>query len=176
MKESLFALIVFTLIVAGCGGGGNSGDGPNEDYIEITSVEPDTVTEGEEVSFVINFDFRLASESAGLIYAGYNDDSLNPHSYTVQPKLFLTEPMTGSESITISATPVLHELPESYNVYLNISPNDHDTPWTPLVSDKWQITVNQATNSLSYQKNENGDFANSSSIKCNYDECISENE
>jgi hypothetical protein len=176
MKESLFTLIVFALIVVGCGGGGNSGDGPDEDYIEITSVQPETVTEGEETSFVIEYDFSLATEGKGMIYAGFNDDSSTPQTYYVQGVLYIPERMTGSESITISTTPILHELPETFNVHLNVSPDDHDEPWTPLASDTWQITVDQSRSSLSYQKIENGDLVNSKSIKCNYEECIDENE
>lgn len=176
MKHLLMSMLIFGLIVAGCGGNNSSGEESNEDYIVITSVEPENVNEGEDTAFIVTFDYCLASERSGSVLIGFNDDIEEPNSYPVEDVMVLDEPVTGSVSIPITAIPVYHEPPDSYNVYINISPADHGSSWSPLANDIWTITVNQAASSLSINKVENSLYENAESVKCNHEECIDQND
>lgn len=175
MKRSLLSLLICVLVVTGCGDSGGSG-GVDEDYLEITSVEPGSVDEGVETSFVISFDYRLVSESSAYVLVGFNDDVAEPNRYPVEDVMVLEAPTAGSETITVSANPVYYELPERYRIYVNLSPLEHGSPWRPLAGDTWEIDVNPGASASSAGNAEKQFHAKTKFVKCAYEECFNQND
>lgn len=115
------------------------------DAIEITSVTPDTVTEGEPTSFSVGFDYRLASKQNGIIYLGFNTDEPTKYILT-DDRQAIDQTETSSGTLSGVATPVIYAAPDSFGVYVNISEADHPKPeWFPLTSDQLNVTVNPAS-------------------------------
>jgi hypothetical protein len=149
MKNLLAATIV-VVIVIGCGDDSGPEEASNGDYIDITSVEPGVVTEGEEVSFTINLDYRLVSVEAGAVWVGFNYDPEYPDRFMVNESFVIGgPPVEGTKSITITTHPIWYEQPDNYNIYVNLSPlNPSSYRWTPLSVDTWPIEVNQGVGEI----------------------------
>jgi hypothetical protein len=153
MKKLLLVLLFLGLIAISCGNNATE-DESNGDYIDITSVEPAIVDEGKEVSFTISCDVRLASETSGTIFVGFNSTD-NPDKYIVKQVAVLAEPYEGSLTFNLSdfdfwTNPIFRETPESYNIYINLSPfiRSSGETWVPLSSDIWPITVNKGISEI----------------------------
>ena len=114
------------------------------DAIEITSVDPDMVTEGEETTFIVNFDYRLASKASGIIYLGFNTRVATQYILTDEKKL-IDQPETSSGSLSGVAIPVTYTAPDNFGAYVNISETGH-TPvrWVPLTANQSNVKVNPA--------------------------------
>lgn len=150
MKNLLFAFFIASLFIFSCSDNNNSEEGSNEDYIDIISVEPAVGTEGEEVSFIITCDVRLVSETSGSIFIGFNSDPENPDQYIVKEVAIIADRYEGRLTFDLAGHdfqiyPIFYEEPESFNIYVNLSPfiqSDYET-WTPLSVDTWPITVSE---------------------------------
>jgi hypothetical protein len=170
MKKLLPVLLILGFIMISCGNNNGTEDESNEDYIDITSVEPAIVAEGEEVSFTIGCDVRLASETGGSIFIGFNNTD-NPDKYIVKQVAVIAEPYEGSLTFNLSdfdllTKPVFREAPESYNIYINLSPFIQTTyeTWTPLSIDTWPITVNKGVSEIN-------DYPSGFFAECDFLEC-----
>ncbi len=121
---------------------GNDNSHDYEDYIEITSVQPRVVNEGDETTFIVSFNYNLSSTEYGIVYCGFN--SLNmPNWYNVQNVYDIFQKGEGSTSIEITTIPEYLAQPEIFQVYINLSEGNHESSWLPLSCDACSITVNQ---------------------------------
>lgn len=172
MKYLAITLLILAFSIYGCGENNNTTEVTNEDFIEITSVEPAEVIEGQETAFIINYEYSLSSQNSATILYGFNDDAEYPNRFTMEEALELTESLSGSDTITVTANPVFYEEPEAYSLYMNISPTERVASWVPLANDTWPIIVNQGTGPTKVSISVKSKFKNKLNTKCNYDECI----
>lgn len=165
MKKLLIAYIFF-LITIGCGGNHNSAEVTDEDYIDIVSVEPVEVAEGEEVTFKVSYNFRLVSTTECLVYIGFNSKE-KPDKYYVEKmaKVSVLGPYEGSDSIEITTHPIYLEPTDSFNIYVNISPYHQGDieSWAPLASDTLPILVNNGSSEV--------DNIDEPPVECDFVEC-----
>ncbi len=113
------------------------------DAIELTFISPTITTEGVVTTYMVNFDYRLASTNSGIVYLGFNTFNVTDATLT-SSTLEINNAETGSGSLSADVTPVYYDLPDSFFLYINLSENPHPVPWTPLASDLMTVTVNPA--------------------------------
>lgn len=172
MKKLLFAFLIVVLMSMNCADNKGSEEESNRDYIDITSVEPVAVTEGEEASFIITCNVRLASETSGSIFLGFNSNFEHPNNYIVKEVAVIVEPYEGHLTFDLAdfdfyTNPIFYEEPDNYNIYVNLSPiiqNSSET-WTPLSVDTWPITVNEGSNQINDELK--GFYAVCDFVECN---------
>jgi hypothetical protein len=155
MKKLLFALFVVGLMSMNCADNKGSEEESNQDYIDIVSVEPVAVAGGEEVSFTITCDVRLASETSGSIFIGFNSNLEHSDHYIVKEIAIFSEPYEGRMTFDLAdldfyTHPIFYEEPENYNIYVNLSPlkKTCSGAWAPLSVDTWPMTVNEGANQI----------------------------
>ncbi len=142
----VFVAMAFSfLVVFGC-----SDDSPtvvvSADSISITSVTPATATEGVATEFTIVTEYTLESKTEGEIGVGFNTFMVN--GYSILDTAIVPQG-SGTETFTVSATPVDWGAEGDFEASANLSEYPHGSSWSPLVSTSFPITVTAATSGLS---------------------------
>lgn len=108
--------------------------------IEISYISTTEVNEGEDTTFTIDFNYRLADPEA-VIEVGFTSNIDGTATFTDQGLLDIFEQAGGSSSVTVNHVPALLGDAVPYYLYIFMRPKAVDGLSLPIVSDKVLITI-----------------------------------
>jgi hypothetical protein len=131
--------LIGMLLLVGCNSNNSSTESDDSTtYIRIVSVTPETVSENVLTEFNIEVEYNLVGHEKGEISIGFNDDQET--SYTIYID-HVVDTGSGTFGYKLEANPVDYSPNGSFAVYANIAEYPHDTQYSPIDSDTYDIAV-----------------------------------
>ena len=137
--RSALTTITLAILVAACGGGGDSEEaGTSTDAVEITSVTPTTAAADTSITFVVTFNYRLSSVPTGVVNLGFFTD---PDSQRLTPQELRVLRGAGTGTLSATIAPTSYTRTTDFAVGVLLSEDPHPLPWTPLARAKQHIPL-----------------------------------
>ncbi|MEJ2619438.1 MAG: hypothetical protein P8163_04095 [Candidatus Thiodiazotropha sp.] len=135
--------LIGILLLVGCNSNNSSTDSDDsKTYIRIVSVTPQTVSENEMTEFNIEVEYNLVGYEKGEIGIGFNDTQEASHTIYID---HVVDTGSGTFGYQLEATPVDYSPNGSFSVYAHIAEYPHDTQYSAIDSDTYDITVSSSS-------------------------------
>jgi len=111
-----------------------------KDWITITFASPEQVDVDTETTFIVNYDYRLASSEA-VVEVGFTYNEEGAYVIVEENSDIISEIGLGSGSLMVNYTPTDFSADTPFSLHVNLSPTDQGNEYSPFASDSILITI-----------------------------------
>ncbi|HEX2936767.1 MAG TPA: hypothetical protein VHO72_15535 [Bacteroidales bacterium] len=135
VKKKILIILFIGLILVHCKKESN-----DVDYIEITNVSPISgLVDNQLTNFTIKGQYNLSSHSTGILMIGFNNGNDVKACFMISAQEKIINKGKGFFEFNVSALVKDWKTEGDFIVYINISPNPHESSWKPYISKTYTI-------------------------------------
>lgn len=135
VKKNILIILFLGLILVNCKKESN-----DVDNIEITNVSPIRgLVDNQLTNFTIKGQYDFSSHSTGILMIGFNNGNDINSCLMIRAQEKIINKGKGFFEFNVSVVVKDWKTQGDFIVYINISPNPHESTWKPYISKTYTI-------------------------------------